>query len=139
MQAVGESIRKNPEISQAEAKLRNALDHASSTAVNAVREVTKNFADQIEHNVVGVKNTILDGIKEIKNELDISDIIRKNPWESVVTAAVGGSIITYVLRSPKILSVAGFAFKKETAIIQALMFGADLYLRKKRMSSAEVV
>ncbi len=132
MAAVGESIRNSPEISQAEAKLRQAIDHASSTAILAVKEVTQNLADQVEENILKIKHSIVEGIQEIKSELDVSDLIRRNPWESVVTAAAGGSLLTYLLRSPKILGAAGLVFKKEAAIMQALFFAADLYLRRKK-------
>ena len=138
MTADGESIRQNPEISKAEAKLREALENVSSTAIDAVKEVTQNFTDHVEKNVLHVKNSIVDGIREIKEELDISDVIRKNPWESVVTAAVGGSILSYLmLRSPKIWGAAGFVFKKEAAILQVIFFAADLYLKKKNAASSQ--
>lgn len=83
------------EQSKAQENFGNAFQSFARVAVSSFGYFLENLEDQVRDTVRGVSSEAVEGVREIKRELNVADAVRKDPllWMAGAAVAGGGSVI----------------------------------------------
>lgn len=84
---------------EAELKLKSALDGLAKGTAQQLGHLVESVEGDVKGAIENLTGTMVDGIRDLKAELDVAEAVRRNPWGWVAGAAAAGAAAALIIRN----------------------------------------